>query len=745
MRLSDVETKTINNFSKGRLIDDNEAFAILKCCEYLKAHNRMRPVYDRETLTMLVWVLNDDIRELVRYFVANTKANTKRKLDLYLDSPYIDFNECVNELATIIRSQDRVFIQKLQSTIADLLKTKIETSHYKGSSLIEKKINAFRKLFNLSDDDVEFVTFTLIVSLWVQAEDFFVDHLHCNHFSNKKCLSNLLKLRNGGLEKVLGGTLSRIQFFDLDKHSLCVKPEFMDFFQNTSEKAVSRNFYITMPLKTIPLNMHMVDPEETSHVLALLGEKTATSTHILLYGSPGTGKTSYAAGLIKKLGLTGYEIVKNDENASQFRRAAIVACCSMTKDAEDSVIVVDEADNILNTHSSWMVRGETQDKGWLNQMLEEKGFRMIWITNSIDAIEESVKRRFAYSVHFRPFNRRQRIQLWESILRKNRIKKLFGQSEIIQLARDYEVSAGIIDLAVRKTLETYPSKEYPRYKNAITRSLDAHLTLANEGHKPVHTDGIEENYSLDGLNIRGDLNAIMVQLEEFDHYLRQNNKSKRMNMNILFYGPPGTGKSELAKYISHRLDRDLLCKRASDIMNPYVGMTEKLIRDAFDQAETEEAILVIDEADSLIFSRDRAVRSWEVSFTNEFLTQMERFNGILICTTNRLKDLDSASIRRFNHKIEFRYLTTQGSMIFYNLFLAPLAGVGPDENIKSALSKMTTLAPGDFKAVRDRFLFGNKDISHDTLTLALQDECRAKEMYLPSRTTIGFNSSEKGV
>jgi AAA+ superfamily predicted ATPase len=39
---------------------------------------------------------------------------------------------------------------------------------------------------------------------------------------------------------------------------------------------------------------------------------------------------------------------------------------------------------------------------------------------------------------------------------------------------------------------------------------------------------------------------------------------------------------------------------------------------------------------------------------------MERFQGILICTTNRFEDLDQASLRRFNYKIGFRFLKPEG-------------------------------------------------------------------------------------
>jgi SpoVK/Ycf46/Vps4 family AAA+-type ATPase len=138
------------------------------------------------------------------------------------------------------------------------------------------------------------------------------------------------------------------------------------------------------------------------------------------------------------------------------------------------------------------------------------------------------------------------------------------------------------------------------------------------------------------------------------------------------YGPPGAGKSELARYIAGHLDRELMVKRVSDIVSPYVGETEQNISRVFSEAEAAEAVLVIDEADSFLFNRSRAVRSWEISHTNEFLTQMERFRGILICTTNRFEDLDQASVRRFNYKIGFRCLKPEGNVIFYRKLLSPL-------------------------------------------------------------------------
>jgi SpoVK/Ycf46/Vps4 family AAA+-type ATPase len=442
--------------------------------------------------------------------------------------------------------------------------------------------------------------------------------------------------------------------------------------------------------------------------------------------------------LLDQLKAPAYEIVRGEENTTLLRRSAIIACQNMTNHDQGSIVLIDEADNLLNTQSSWFMRGETQDKGWLNHFLDEPGTRMIWISNRIDSIEGSVLRRFAFSLHFKSFNRRQRVLLWDNILRKNKCKKYCAQIDVENFAKNYDVSAGVIDLATRKAKENTPSSKV-QFSHSVEMALESYEILANNGEKPTNKDEIEKNYSLDGLNIDGDLDAMLTQLEAFDVYLRNDDHMSVLNMNLLFYGTPGAGKSELARYIANRLDRKAICKRISDLQSMYVGEGEKNIKRAFLEAENEEAILIIDEADSLLFSRDRARHSWEISFTNEFLTQMERYRGILICTTNRFKGLDNASIRRFNHKIGFDYLTAEGNLLFYNLFFKPLSLEKLDHTSRTELQQIKNLAPGDYKVVRDRYLFHPKsDISHILLIDALKNEAKLKTNHGQVKQ-IGFN------
>jgi len=138
-------------------------------------------------------------------------------------------------------------------------------------------------------------------------------------------------------------------------------------------------------------------------------------------------------------------------------------------------------------------------------------------------------------------------------------------------------------------------------------------------------------------------------------------------------------------------------------------------------------VLVIDEADTFLFPRAGARHSWEISFTNAFLTTMERYRGILVCTTNRLTGLDEASIRRFQVKAGFDWLTPDGAVLLFGRLLGPLAARALDPAAEAALRALRRLAPGDFRVVRDRFaLRPREDVTPGALVAALAEETRLK-------------------
>ena len=104
----------------------------------------------------------------------------------------------------------------------------------------------------------------------------------------------------------------------------------------------------------------------------------------------------------------------------------------------------------------------------------------------------------------------------------------------------------------------------------------------------------------------------------------------------------------------------------------------------------------------------------------------------------RLKDLDQASIRRFQHKLGFDYLDAEGNVIFYQKLLESLLDSPLDSLTKATLKNVSNLGPGDFKTVRDRFIFAPNDgLDHQTLIAALKNESEIKKVFLKT-ASIGF-------
>ena len=242
------------------------------------------------------------------------------------------------------------------------------------------------------------------------------------------------------------------------------------------------------------------------------------------------------------------------------------------------------------------------------------------------------------------------------------------------------------------------------------------------------------------MNVSGaNLTSLLKELEAFDKYLKNPSGDEAVTMSLLFFGVPGSGKSHMARFIANHLGKEIVFKRASDILSKWVGETEQNIRDCFEEAARKEAVLVFDEVDSLLGSRDRAAHSWEISQVNEFLDLDGILSrGIQIYTTNDCIDLDPAALRRFSYKVEFHYLKPDGVLIFYNKILSSLVGSDLEKKLENELKNIECLTPGDFKIVKTKFQFKTADeISHEALIEALKQEATIKEIHM-GKKAIGF-------
>jgi transitional endoplasmic reticulum ATPase len=608
---------------------------------------------------------------------------------------------------------------------------------------LQKKLNEMSSVFGLNTAEKEILLLLYLVHTDNAVERLFaetnavtdVKNDFCGSSKGKKTIMVLTGLSRHDVDTVVSekSTLSRVGLLDSDGNPVS---EVIDFLAGTSTSTFSQRYFQEFTGPVVPLEVLAIEKEHVEIVKMLKKHREAGhGTNILLYGEPGTGKTEFARSLGRFLGLSVYEIKNIEEEESdrtdhRFRHRALIACQRVV-DPERSIIIVDEADALLNSASAFFFSGPVAEKGQINRILDESKSFIVWITNRYDGIDNSTKRRFDYSIHFEKMTFEQRKSIWETGVNRYHLRRCFTDSDIITLASSYETNAGGIDVALRNAGRIYhQTKKSEKVMPVITALLRAHLQVLDPDLDRRDTKKPDApEYSVEGLNIHGDLKQVIEILEKFNgNWLHSRDNGNVRNMNVLLYGPPGSGKTEFARFIARHLNRRLIVKKASDLLSCWVGETEKQIRNAFREAEHDRAILFIDEADSFLGSREGATHSWEITSVNEMLTNMETFRGILVCATNFKKVVDSAAIRRFVIKLEFDFLKPEGNMIFYRLFLGRLVSSPLEEEEIKEVKTFSGLTPGDFKVVHQKYSFFNrKEISHRQLIDALRQELEAKD------------------
>lgn len=652
------------------------------------------------------------------------------------------------DIDTHLEEKDADFKDALTALTPNVcaLNSQLEKSNLSFKGPLGENLHAISAMLNLSEVEQHLLGLFSLISTVKKFENFtdFLDDLSRQELVN--VLSVFLKQPRLAINEALNrtGRLHQAGLLKVDNSSvgdLSRKVDLLTGFADliTAESQAPLDllsrYFVLSAQSHLTLDNYPHLKEQTQNVLDYLKNQThKTGINILVHGEPGTGKTQWIKALAQQLKTPLFEIVSEDEDGDGVTASRRIDVYKLAQSAlahqGQCLMMFDEVEDVFPTDNLFSLFGSprqrsSNSKAWINQLLETNPVPTFWVSNAVRQIDAAYLRRFDMVIELSNPPRSVRRGILTDLFAQLPVKP----SWLDELAKQPGLVPAVIERAVKvsKTLHT-ESMTTQQLQNKVLSLVNA--TLQAQGKKEIQLKNLDSklDYSLQYLNTDVNLNKLVDGVKQ------------RQQGRFCLYGLPGTGKTAFGHYLAEQLDKPLLIKRASDLLSPYVGEAEQNIAYAFKEAQREGAVLQIDEADSFLQSRENAVRSWEVTQVNEMLTQMEAFEGVFIASTNLVKNLDAAAMRRFDVKMEFKPLKPdQAWWLFQALFKEGEFSQNELDQIKQQLSQLSLLTPGDFAAVKRKFSLGYQDFEPGLVLQALSEECSYKPGYA-KQNGIGFMS-----
>ena len=465
--------------------------------------------------------------------------------------------------------------------------------------------------------------------------------------------------------------------------------------------------------------------KESDKLIALKMLQNIEDAKILIVGPSGVGKTSFAMSLAYEAGLDPYILEKNES----FNLAV------NGTDNDTEIVIVDEADDILRDNSK---RSVQSNKTVFNKAIDNINKHCIFIANDTITTHDSIFRRFNHIIEFKDLSAEEKIEQWMHNVPN--ITKILSDEEIAHYAKKYDVSISIVARAVDDTLlisrnkiqrkEFFKSiiKKHNKFRNQNPNILKT--LLKDKENTSGKKNKNVSNFSLDFINT--DINKDVL-IDYMSAYLKSQEDGKDFRCSMLFQGMPGTGKTEFARYLANSLGLKSITISVSDILNKYIGESEKNIKSIFKKAKKKNLVLIFDELDSFLYNRNYVNSSYEVSQVNEFLSQLDNYKGIIIGTTNYSNKFDKAALRRFTWKVNFKAISKENRIKAIKDFLPNIDFNSYTQEIES-LDKLTA---GDLFVVSEKYKYMDK-IDGKTIIDAIKLEIKYKQEEYERINSIGF-------
>lgn len=410
-------------------------------------------------------------------------------------------------------------------------------------------------------------------------------------------------------------------------------------------------------------------PMRHPEVFARLGIEPHSG--ILMYGSPGCGKTLIAKALASE-SEANFFIINGPEIMNKYYGETEARLRDIFKEARESspsIIFIDEIDAIAPKREEAFgdveKRVVAQLLALMDGMSERGQVIVLGATNRPESLDPALRRpgRFDREIEIGVPNVEGRLEILQIHTRGMPLSEDIDLQELASELHGY-TGADIKALcreAAMKALRRY-LPEIDLEGDKISPEILEGMVITNrdfkEGMKEIIPTAMREFYvevaRVKWNDVGGLYEAkrtlhdnLITAIREPDKFVKMGIKPPR---GALLYGPPGTGKTLLAKALATESNANIIVVRGPEVLSKWVGESEKAIREIFRKAKASSpCIVVFDELDSLARPRGQEEDlSGNERVLSQILTEMDDSGSagvVVIGITNRPDLIDTSLLR----------------------------------------------------------------------------------------------------
>lgn len=457
---------------------------------------------------------------------------------------------------------------------------------------------------------------------------------------------------------------------------------------------------------------------------------------MLFSGPPGSGKTLTARAVAHQLGHR--LLLVDTARLSGADRGFQQNLDNLLREArlQNAVLFFDECEGLFAAQNRLSGGGQLSS---LLQALEQFEGVVILATNLPQLLDPALDRRILYRVVFQIPSPSMREAIWEVHMPPGLPRA--DDIDLHYIAKRFEFTGGYVKNAVLLAAGAAAGRAaMGKGPAAVTQQDLIDSCYSQQRHRLNElADRDVADLRLDDLilpdevkqQVREIIEAVAAQGTVFREWGFGKKFNKGRGLSALFDGEPGTGKTLAAEVISAELALGLYRVNVANVVSKYIGETEKNLSRIFAEARGTQSILLFDEADSL-FAKRVEVKGSNDRFanmeTNVLLQLIERYDGLVILTTNLKSSIDNAFERRLSFKINFPFPEWETRATIWEHLIPDMAPIGDDVEY-DLLGKSFELSGGSIKNAVLRAAYRaaalESRLSMDLFEDAARRECQA--------------------